>query len=42
MKVFIVGGTGLLGATAAAELIRRGHSVKVDSAAPYSKGCKPS
>lgn len=28
MRVFIVGGTGLLGSAAAAEFIRRGHSVK--------------
>lgn len=28
MKIFIVGGTGLLGSESAAELIRRGHQVK--------------
>lgn len=28
MKVFIIGGTGLLGSASAAELVRRGHSVR--------------
>lgn len=28
MKVFIIGGTGLLGSASAAELIRRGHEVR--------------
>lgn len=38
MKVFIVGGTGLLGAAGAKELISRGHSVKSVALPPLPKG----
>ncbi|MBO3809074.1 MAG: hypothetical protein FGF50_05705 [Candidatus Brockarchaeota archaeon] len=38
MKVFIVGGTGLLGSAGAAELIRRGHSVRSIALPPIPKG----
>lgn len=34
MKVFIIGGTGLLGSAAAAELIRRGHQVRAVALPP--------
>ncbi|MBO3798527.1 MAG: NAD(P)-dependent oxidoreductase [Thermoproteota archaeon] len=38
MRVFIVGGTGLLGSAGAAELIRRGHSVRSIALPPIPKG----
>ena len=38
MKVFLVGGTGLLGCTAANELIKRGHKVKAIALPPIPVG----
>ena len=38
MKVCIIGGTGLLGSQAAAELIKRGHQVKAIALPPLPKG----
>jgi Nucleoside-diphosphate-sugar epimerases len=38
MKVFMIGGTGLLGSEAAAELIRRGHSVSSIALPPLPEG----
>ena len=38
MKVFMIGGTGLLGSAAAAEFIKRGHSVKSVALPPLPKG----
>lgn len=38
MKVLMIGGTGLLGSEAAAELIRRGHEVKTIALPPLPKG----
>ncbi len=38
MRVFIVGGTGLPGSAGAAELIRRGHSVRSIALPPIPKG----
>ncbi|MDD2980885.1 MAG: NAD(P)-dependent oxidoreductase [Hespellia sp.] len=38
MKVFMVGGTGLLGSEAAKELIRRGHEVKCIALPPIPQG----
>jgi len=38
MKVFLVGGTGLLGSAAAGELIRRGHEVNSIALAPAPEG----
>lgn len=38
MKVFMIGGTGLLGSEAAAELIRRGHSVVTVALPPLPIG----
>ncbi|NLZ16064.1 MAG: NAD(P)-dependent oxidoreductase [Erysipelotrichaceae bacterium] len=40
MKVFMIGGTGLLGSQAANELINRGHEVKTLSLPPVPKGAK--
>jgi dihydroflavonol-4-reductase len=40
MKVFMVGGTGLLGSTAAFELIRRGHSVTAIALPPIPAGAQ--
>lgn len=37
MKTFIIGGTGLLGSASAAELIRRGHSVRSVALPPLPK-----
>ena len=38
MKVFLIGGTGLLGSAAAAELIRRGHQVNAIALPPAPEG----
>lgn len=38
MKVFMIGGTGLLGSEAATELIRRGHSVSSIALPPLPEG----
>ena len=38
MKIFMIGGTGLLGSQAAAELIKRGHSVSSVSLPPIPSG----
>ena len=38
MKVFIVGGTGLLGSAAAKELVARGHEVVSLSLPPLPEG----
>jgi len=38
MKILMIGGTGLLGSEAAAELIRRGHSVKSIALPPVPAG----
>ena len=38
MKVFMIGGTGLLGSEAAGELIKRGHSVKTMALPPLPEG----
>jgi len=38
MKVFLIGGTGLLGSASAAELIRRGHKVKTIALPPIPEG----
>lgn len=38
MKVFMIGGTGLLGSAAAAEFIKRGHYVKSVALPPLPKG----
>jgi nucleoside-diphosphate-sugar epimerase len=38
MKVFLVGGTGLLGSAAAEELIKRGHKVKAIALPPAPEG----
>ncbi|MDD3349169.1 MAG: nucleoside-diphosphate sugar epimerase, partial [Bacilli bacterium] len=38
MKVFIIGGTGLLGSQAVEELIKRGHSVSSISLPPLPEG----
>jgi len=40
MKVFLIGGTGLLGSASAAELIKRGHKVKAISLPPVPEGAK--
>jgi nucleoside-diphosphate-sugar epimerase len=40
MKVFLVGGTGLLGSAAAEELINRGHEVKTIALPPVPDGAK--
>jgi len=40
MKVFLVGGTGLLGSVTAAELIRRGHQVHSIALPPVPAGAK--
>ncbi len=40
MKVFIIGGTGLLGSQAAAELIARGHEVKSVALPPLPAGAQ--
>jgi dihydroflavonol-4-reductase len=39
MRVLIIGGTGLLGAAGAAELIARGHQVRALSLPPVPPGC---
>ena len=38
MKIFLIGGTGLLGSAAAAELIRRGHQVTALALPPVPEG----
>lgn len=38
MNVFMIGGTGLLGSAAAAELIARGHQVKSIALPPLPEG----
>lgn len=38
MKIFMIGGTGLLGSAAAAELIARGHTVKSVALPPLPEG----
>lgn len=38
MKIFMIGGTGLLGSEGAAELIRRGHEVSTISLPPLPQG----
>ena len=38
MKVFMIGGTGLLGCEAAIQLIKRGHSVKSVALPPLPQG----
>ena len=38
MKVYMIGGTGLLGSAAAAEFIKRGHSVKSVALPPLPEG----
>jgi len=38
MKIFLVGGTGLLGSAAAEELIKRGHEVKAIALPPVPEG----
>ena len=40
MKVFLVGGTGLLGSATAAELIRRGHKVHAIALPPVPEGAE--
>ena len=40
MKVFLIGGTGLLGSVTAAELIRRGHQVHAIALPPVPKGAE--
>ncbi len=40
MKIFIIGGTGLLGSQAAEELIKRGHSVSSMLLPPIPEGAK--
>lgn len=40
MKIFMVGGTGLLGSSAAAELIRRGHQVSSIALPPVPTGAQ--
>ena len=40
MKVFLVGGTGLLGSAAAGELIKRGHEVHAIALPPVPEGAK--
>lgn len=40
MKVFMIGGTGLIGSEAAKELIARGHEVSTMSLPPLPKGVK--
>jgi dihydroflavonol-4-reductase len=40
MKVFLIGGTGLLGSEAARELIRRGHSVASMALPPVPQGAE--
>lgn len=40
MKVFLIGGTGLLGSEAARELIERGHEVTSIALPPLPEGCK--
>jgi len=40
MKVFLIGGTGLLGSAAAEELIRRGHKVRSIALPPIPEGTK--
>ena len=40
MKVFMIGGTGLLGSQAADELIKRGHEVKTLALPPLPVGAK--
>lgn len=38
MKIFMIGGTGLLGCEAATTLIKRGHQVKSVALPPLSGG----
>jgi putative NADH-flavin reductase len=38
MKIFMIGGTGLLGSEAAKELINRGHEVTSIALPPLPKG----
>jgi nucleoside-diphosphate-sugar epimerase len=40
MKVFLVGGTGLLGSVTAEELIKRGHTVKAIALPPVPEGAQ--
>jgi nucleoside-diphosphate-sugar epimerase len=40
MKVFLIGGTGLLGSVTAEELIRRGHTVKAIALPPVPEGAQ--
>lgn len=40
MNVFMIGGTGLLGSAAAAELIARGHQVKSIALPPCRKALR--
>jgi nucleoside-diphosphate-sugar epimerase len=40
MKVFLIGGTGLLGSAAAEELIKRGHEVKAIALPPVPEGAQ--
>ena len=40
MKVFLIGGTGLLGSAAAEELIKRGHEVQAISLPPVPEGAQ--
>lgn len=40
MKVFMIGGTGLLGSEAAAEMIRRGHEVSTVALPPLPEGAE--
>ena len=42
MKVFLIGGTGLLGSACAAELIKRGHEVRAIALQPVPDGLPPS
>jgi len=40
MKVFLIGGTGLLGSAAAEELIKRGHEVRAIALSPVPEGAE--
>ena len=40
MKIFMVGGTGLLGSEAAKCLVEKGHEVKTLSLAPLPEGAE--